>query len=216
MIKVVCGEDINIMIFKNGIIEYIAKMKLGFKDVAFIPISGLLGDNLVRGSSIMGWYNGGTLMEVLDSIQFDSNNKNEKQSNVISVMDRYEEGNRINIVGRVECGNINKGDKLFVLPSKKVIYIEKIYSDFLPDSVDVTSVNCGEHVIITTKTKDIYIDDVQPGYILCSDTTTIIPTMEFKAEIVMLSNSENLNIITAGAQLIMYLKLYRLVWLLKG
>ena len=52
----------------------------------------------------------------------------------------------------------------------------------------------------------MYIDDINPGYLLCSDLTTIIPTCEFKADILMLSNSENLSIIISGTQLIMHLK----------
>ena len=31
-------------------------------------------------------------------------------------MDRYEEGSRINIVGKIESGIIKKNDKLYVLP----------------------------------------------------------------------------------------------------
>ena len=37
--------------------------KLLVKDVRFIPISALLGDNVVNRSENMNWYGGGTLIE---------------------------------------------------------------------------------------------------------------------------------------------------------
>ena len=42
--------------------------KLGLEDVRFLPMSALLGDNVVDPSEHMPWYNGPTLMHVLENV----------------------------------------------------------------------------------------------------------------------------------------------------
>src|SRR5687767_2013118 len=42
--------------------------KLGFKNVIFIPISALNGDNVVHTSRVMDWYSGGTLLDHLETV----------------------------------------------------------------------------------------------------------------------------------------------------
>ncbi len=46
--------------------------KLDIKDVTFIPISALTGDNVVERSKNMTWYNGSTLLYLLENIQIGS------------------------------------------------------------------------------------------------------------------------------------------------
>lgn len=194
---------------KSNIMEYIQKTKLGFKDIAFIPISGLLGDNLIKKSDNTKWYTGDTFINTLDSVCLDINKNNGnliKQPPIFSIMDRFEEGNKLNIMGRLECGSIHKGDKLFVLPSNKLLVVEKICSDFVPSSGEVIKSGPLEHITIVTKLKDITIDDINPGSVLFTDSPSVLPTMEFMAELIMISNSENLHIITSGTQFMMHLK----------
>jgi peptide chain release factor subunit 3 len=191
---------------KNKILEYIQKTKLGFKNVVFIPVSGLYGDNLMSNSHKCLWYNGKNLRDTLDTISQDIDNKS--TTSIISVMDRYEEGNRIYIVGRVENGVISKNDKLYLLPSanNKICTIDKINSEFVSENCDIININSGEHLTLIIKTKGIIIDDINPGTLLCSNINTILPSCEIKAEIMMLTTSDNLKIITSGTQMIMHLK----------
>jgi sulfate adenylyltransferase subunit 1 len=46
--------------------------KLDVKDIRFIPISALLGDNVVNRSENMAWYEGGTLMYNLENVHIGS------------------------------------------------------------------------------------------------------------------------------------------------
>lgn len=57
-------------VYENIVDEYrdfVAKMDI--KDLHFIPISALIGDNVVNYSQNMPWYKGGTLMYTLENIQ---------------------------------------------------------------------------------------------------------------------------------------------------
>ena len=46
--------------------------KLDVKDVTFIPISALKGDNVVDNSNRMDWYKGTTLLHHLESVKVDA------------------------------------------------------------------------------------------------------------------------------------------------
>ncbi len=53
--------------------EYIAfTANLGIDDLQFIPISALRGDNVVEKSDEMPWYQGSTLMYLLENVQIAS------------------------------------------------------------------------------------------------------------------------------------------------
>lgn len=56
-------------VFNNIVIDYsqIAE-KLGLPEVSYIPISALNGDNIVEPSSFMSWYNGPSLLQLLETV----------------------------------------------------------------------------------------------------------------------------------------------------
>ncbi|MBC7872557.1 MAG: 50S ribosome-binding GTPase, partial [Ferruginibacter sp.] len=59
-------------VFNNIVIDYAEVAKqLGLKDVTYIPISALNGDNIVDRSGHMDWYEGTSLLQFLEEIQTD-------------------------------------------------------------------------------------------------------------------------------------------------
>jgi len=56
---------------KKDYLENLAP-KLNIKDIRFIPISALHGDNIVEKSGNMTWYEGQTLLELLETINISS------------------------------------------------------------------------------------------------------------------------------------------------
>ena len=56
--------------------------KLEIKDVHFIPISALNGDNVVDRSNNMQWYEGSTLMHLLENIHIGPVNASLEASNL--------------------------------------------------------------------------------------------------------------------------------------
>ena len=60
-------------VFNNIVIDYseVAK-QLGLKDVTYIPISALNGDNIVDSSENIDWYDGKPLLEFLEDIRIDN------------------------------------------------------------------------------------------------------------------------------------------------
>ncbi len=57
-------------VFNNIVIDYAAMAaSLGLKDVTYLPISALKGDNIVDHSSNLSWFEGATLLELLEKVE---------------------------------------------------------------------------------------------------------------------------------------------------
>ncbi|MCG9970438.1 sulfate adenylyltransferase subunit 1 [Christiangramia crocea] len=94
--------------------------KLLVKDVRFIPISALLGDNVVNRSENMDWYQGGTLLNILETLHISSDiNKIDARFPVQTVLRPQNDEHRDyrGYAGRVASGIYRVGDEVAVLPS---------------------------------------------------------------------------------------------------
>lgn len=94
--------------------------KLEVKDVRFIPISALKGDNVVNPSKNMPWYQGGTLMYTLENIHI-SGDYNHVDcrfpvQGVIRPQTKAYHDYR-SYAGRIAGGVFKKGDEVMLLPS---------------------------------------------------------------------------------------------------
>lgn len=94
--------------------------KLLVKDVQFIPISALNGDNVVNRSATMVWYQGATLLNLLETLHISSDiNKIDARFAVQTVLRPQREGflDYRGYAGRVASGIYRVGDEVTVLPS---------------------------------------------------------------------------------------------------
>ncbi|MDB2705756.1 sulfate adenylyltransferase subunit CysN [Pseudomonadota bacterium] len=92
--------------------------ELEMEDVHFVPLSALLGDNVVNRSENMPWYEGETLMQLLDTVEISGD------ANVQDVRFPVQYVNRPNLDFRGYCGTLasgvlKPGDAITVLPSGK-------------------------------------------------------------------------------------------------
>ncbi len=93
---------------------------VGFKldQVQFLPISALKGDNVVKKSSNMSWYNGPTLVEQLDN--FKEPDKPTTLPLRLPIQDVYNiTGIGVVPVGRVETGIMKLNDKVIITPGRE-------------------------------------------------------------------------------------------------
>ncbi len=90
--------------------------QVGIKDIKVIPISALKGDNVVKPSENMKWYQGPTLLEYLEKVEI-SHDQNLKDFRFpVQTVLRPNLDYR-GFAGRVASGVVKKGDKVKVLPS---------------------------------------------------------------------------------------------------
>jgi sulfate adenylyltransferase subunit 1 len=94
--------------------------KLDVNDIHFIPISALLGDNVVNRSENMSWYQGGTLMFNLENVHIGSDeNHIDCRFPVQTVIRPHstEHHDYRGYAGRVAGGVFKPNDEVIVLPS---------------------------------------------------------------------------------------------------
>lgn len=122
--------------------------KLAIKDIRFVPISALHGDNVVNKSDNMSWYAGGTLLNTLETIHIGSDqNLIDCRFPVQTVIRPHsdEHHDYRGYAGRISGGVFKPGDEVTVLPSgfnstiKSIDTINgSIEEAFAPMSVSIT------------------------------------------------------------------------------
>ncbi|MDX2189682.1 MAG: GTP-binding protein [Bacteroidota bacterium] len=122
--------------------------KLNLKNVVFIPISALLGDNVVDESSNMNWYRGKSLLHTLENVNIDADYNYEKVRFPVQYVVRPHATQFHDFrgyAGRLEGGTIKKGDTIVAMQSgikTKIRDIQfgskSIEKAFPPMSVTVT------------------------------------------------------------------------------
>jgi sulfate adenylyltransferase subunit 1 len=117
--------------YNNIVIDYeqVAK-SLGLKDVKYIPISALNGDNLVERSVKLAWYEGEPLLSHLENVQLHSDvNLDDARFSVQYVIrpQAPELHDYRGYAGKIISGVYKKGDQVTILPSgtqSKITVIE--------------------------------------------------------------------------------------------
>ncbi|MCK5029573.1 MAG: GTP-binding protein, partial [Bacteroidales bacterium] len=151
---IVCVNKMDLVDYKEGAFDSIKSgfdkiaTKLDVHDIRFVPISAKLGDNVVDRSKNMDWYDGPTLMYLLENIHIasDINHVDTRfpvQYVIRPMKDEFHDYR--GYAGRIEGGVFHPGDKVKVLPSglkSKIKSIDvlggSIEEAFAPQSVTLT------------------------------------------------------------------------------
>ncbi|MCO4855106.1 GTP-binding protein [Herbaspirillum sp. WGmk3] len=148
--------------------------QLGLKDVHAIPLSALAGDNVVEASARMPWYQGPTLITLLESLSVYEDAHEEAFRFPVQLVARHN-GHEANdfrgYMGRIEAGKVAKGDKLVVLPSGQSATVKDIRT--LDGSLE--SATAGQSVTLLL---DEYLD-ISRGDLLAAEAqpSTILKTI---------------------------------------
>lgn len=123
---VVCINKMDLVDYKEDVYNKIVAdyeafvSKLDIKDVHFIPISALNGDNVVDRSTNMTWYQGTTLLYLLETIHIASDLNHIDCRFPVQIVIRphtKEHQDFRGYAGRIEGGVFKPGDEIKVLPS---------------------------------------------------------------------------------------------------
>lgn len=94
--------------------------KLGVRDLAFIPISALTGDNVVAKSPKMLWYNGPALLEHLETVQIQPEWLSDQTRFQVQYVIRPKSDalhDYRGYAGALLSGSLRRGDRVSVLPA---------------------------------------------------------------------------------------------------
>lgn len=187
---IVCVNKMDLVDFSEDVYNNIMTQfeefssKLLVKDVRYLPISALLGDNVVNASENMNWYQGAPLLSTLEDMHISSDiNKIDARFPVQTVLRPQRDGfiDYRGYAGRVASGIFRPGDEITVMPSgftSKIKSIDTLEGELqrahAPMSVSITLEN------------DI---DISRGDMIVKTNNKPEPKQEFDAMLCWLNNS---------------------------
>lgn len=125
--------------------------RLDIKDITFIPISALVGDNVVDSSKNMSWYGGSTLLHHLENVHVGADKNLQDCRFPVQYVIRPQTDEHRDFrgyAGRIASGVFKPGDEVVALPSGQKTTIlsinlgeEKLEKAFPPLSVVMTLAN---------------------------------------------------------------------------
>ncbi len=128
---IVAINKMDLMDFRRDVFEQIRddyldfSRKLEIPDIRFLPISALLGDNVVNHSSSMPWFDGPPLMATLETVEISADRNYRDFRYPVQYVNRPNLNFR-GYCGTVESGVVHKGDEVTALPSGRSSRVKSI------------------------------------------------------------------------------------------
>jgi len=145
-----------------------------------IPVSAREGENMAKRLGNTPWYSGPTVLEALDT--FENVHGDRTLPLRLPVQDVYKWDDKRIYAGRVESGEIRKGDEVIFLPSGKITRVKSVEKWQEPD---LFSAGAGESIGITTE-DELF---VERGEVIARRDNAPVKTREIKASIFWLADS---------------------------
>jgi len=157
---IVAINKMDLVNFSEDIFNKISKAygnlakELGIKNIYYIPVSALNGDNVVDQSKYTKWYRGKPLLELLDSIDISKESKAEDFRFPVQYVNRPHLDFR-GYCGTITAGSVKVGDEISILPSGKSTKVKTIVNtgDITEANREITTEEafCSMAIMLTTE-----------------------------------------------------------------
>ena len=166
----------------NAIVEEYRQLaaQLGLKDVHFVPVSALLGDNLVYVSESTPWYQGEPLLTILENLPSvdevsHSNADFYFPVQLVVRQDADKADDFRGYQGRIERGSVQQGQTIRIEPNGLTAKVTEI----ITPKGEVTQAVAGE-VITLRLDRDI---DISRGDLFVDESSPLTPQKQLEATI---------------------------------
>jgi len=185
---------------QNTLSPYLKQCGFNLKDVIFLPISGLKGTNLKERltKDVCPWYDGPSMLETLDILK-----PIDRLSSAplrMPITDKYRDRGAVVVLGKVESGQITKGDTLVIVPNKVQV---EVLGLFTSETTAVKTAKAGENVRVLIKGIDE--ENVHRGYLLSDKTKPVACQAKFEAQLAILELLPHKSIFSAGYTAIIHI-----------
>ncbi len=168
-------------IFQNVAKQITQYLKsIGLTPRHIVPISARNGDMISNRGEHMGWYNGKTLTEVMDS--FDVAQAQTARALRFPIQDVYRQGDCRILVGRIETGILRTGDMILFSPTNETARVTSI--ETWPKDEEKVQASAGESIGITLDKKLF----VERGHIASHEENPPMMTNVFRANMFWLGH----------------------------
>jgi sulfate adenylyltransferase large subunit len=96
------------------------------RDIAYVPLSALRGDNVVTRSDAMPWYGGLALLEHLETVEIAGDRDVDQLRFPVQYVIRDGESDYRGYAGQIAGGVLRPGDEVLVLPSERLTTVASI------------------------------------------------------------------------------------------
>jgi sulfate adenylyltransferase subunit 1 len=181
---VMCVNKMDLVDYQESVFAQIAEeftayaASLGVPEITTIPISALVGDNVVTASANMDWYGGPTVLEHLETVQVSHDPTDDPARFPVQVVIRPqtdEHRDYRGYAGQIASGIFRVGDRITVQPSGRSSTIEGI--DALGQSVDVA---WAPQSVTLRLTDDL---DISRGDMIAPADATLSPSQDLTATV---------------------------------
>ena len=166
----------------NAIVEAYRQLavQLGLKDVHFVPVSALLGDNLVYASESTPWYQGEPLLTILENLPSvdEVSHSNADLYFPVQLVVRQDADKADDFrgyQGRIERGSVQLGQTIRIEPNGLIAKVTEI----ITPKGEVTQAVAGE-VITLRLDRDI---DISRGDLFVDESSPLTPQKQLEATI---------------------------------
>ncbi len=153
----------------------------GVKNISYIPISALNGDNVVERSELMDWYDGPVLLELLEQVEVAYDHPDEKPARfpvqwvIRPAAGDHEYRDYRGYSGQLASGALRRGDEVAVLPGGGRTRIAAI------DTYDGEVEAAMAPMSLTLRLEDEL--DISRGELICRPEEAPIVTQQFEADV---------------------------------
>jgi bifunctional enzyme CysN/CysC len=127
----VCVNKMDLVGFSREVFERITSefrrfaSQLDFKDVSFVPVSALRGDNIVEKSTEAPWYEGPSVLSFLETVPIAADRNLADFRFPVQYVLRPHLNYR-GFAGEIASGSVRRGDPILVLPSRRRTHVASI------------------------------------------------------------------------------------------
>jgi elongation factor 1-alpha len=167
---------------KDEVSAYLKKVGYKPAKIAFVPISGWVGDNMLEKSDNMPWYKGPTLLDALDNVNAPKRPTDKPLR--LPLQDVYKIGGIGTVpVGRVETGIIKPGMNCCFAPTGLTTEVKSVemHHESLKEAVpgDNVGFNC----------KNVSVKEIKRGYVASNAADDPAKGCEsFTAQVIIMSH----------------------------
>ena len=183
---VLCINKMDLVGFSRDVFEKIEAdyrkfaAELGVtSEIKVIPVSALMGDNMIERSVNMQWYQGPTLMGHLETVPVGDDAKTKPFRLSVQWVNRPDQNFR-GFAGTIASGTVKVGDKVKVLPSGKTSTVTRIVTQ----DGDLAEAQA-EQAITLTLADEV---DASRGDVICAAASPIEVSDQFEVQVLWMGD----------------------------
>jgi len=168
---------------KKAVTAFLKEVGYKQKEVPVVPISGLLGENLVSKSDKMDFYQGKPALEALDEMGPINRPADKPLRMPVFAVHSHPMAGTV-VVGRVETGSVRTGTKIIFSPSGQTAEVESLQKD----GQDASEAQAGEIVGVALG-EAVDAADLRRGMVVSSPSNdTAAVAEQFLAQVIILDH----------------------------